>query len=385
MVSMTIFDPCLGPVPLTDRHDDCGQQERPEHPFRAGAAEAYGKVPRRRSCAAPGVVSLFWATWLILAAAPLQADAAERRPPARGNVLEQARLASVEILRDGHLSGSGAFLAGDGLAITAAHVVGAPGGRIELLSPVVGRIGAKVIAVDYGHDLALLEASTRDGGYPGLRLASAVPAAATSVLLFGAPLYRHQMLVPGIIARQESTFEYLGTEPRYVEVVAVAATVPQGMSGGPWINGQGELIGVQSLNMAVNGSPLGITFMAPVNAVRQLVDSKKTVQTASLGAGLNEVWERDAKFLSRLPQNVEGTVVPRVRPQGPAERAGLQPEDTIVAIDGQAVRYRDQILRAVRQKKPGQTVELTVLPPDGAGSKQVSVVLGCLEVAWLKQ
>src|SRR5437868_828515 len=62
----------------------------------------------------------------------------------------------VEILIDNHLDGSGWIATADGIAVTTAHVVGSPGKRIEIQSESLGRLEAKVIAVDRGNDTALL-------------------------------------------------------------------------------------------------------------------------------------------------------------------------------------------------------------------------------------
>ena len=157
---------------------------------------------------------------------------------APGELYARLKQASIEVLVDDHLNGSGCLIAADGLAITAAHVIGRPGVRVEVLSPVAGRRTAEVVAVDLGHDLALLRAEPRDGGYPFLPVADALPPAGTEVYLLGTPIFRHAVLFRGTVACEEPSFEHLN--PGYVAVTTLAATAPSGTSGGPWVDRQGR-------------------------------------------------------------------------------------------------------------------------------------------------
>jgi serine protease Do len=75
-------------------------------------------------------------------------------------------------------------------------------------------------------------------------------------------------------------------------------------------------------------------------------------------------------------------IVKVLQADGPAARGGLKQFDLIIEVDGQAVRLPDELLRRVRQKKPGESVSLTVLGPDGTGKRQVVVTLGRLETGW---
>ncbi|HYW80974.1 MAG TPA: serine protease, partial [Thermoguttaceae bacterium] len=95
-------------------------------------------------------------TLFLVAAARIAAGQEVETEPAETSLYEKAKLASVEVLVDDHMDGSGWFVDGQGLLFTAAHVIGRPGRRIEVISPTIGRIEAQVVAVDLGHDLAML-------------------------------------------------------------------------------------------------------------------------------------------------------------------------------------------------------------------------------------
>lgn len=323
----------------------------------------------------PGVIFL-----LAFLAAGVQAAEPGEGAAVNGELYARVKQASLEILVDDHLNGSGSLVDASGLAITAAHVIGRPGNRVEVLSPVAGRRRAEVAAVDMGHDLALLRLEPRDGGYPYLPLADPSPPAGADVFLLGTPVFRHAVMFRGMVARDEPTFEYLNAG--YVVVLPLAANVPSGTSGGPWVDGRGALVGVQSGIMSNNGTPVGVAFAGTAGAVRRLMETRQTAATPNLGAAIEETWQQGREFLDRFPPRTEGLVVKVLQADGPAARAGLKQWDLILEAEGQAVRLPDELLRIVRQKKPGETFALTVLGPDGTGKRQVAVTLGRLEAAW---
>ncbi len=311
------------------------------------------------------------------------AGAGPARPAAR-DIYAKAAPACVEILVNERLSGSGAFLTPDGVVLTASHVPGAPGRKIEVRSRRIGRLPAKVIAVDRGHDLALLRVQKGRPPYPALRLAEKTPAVGADVWLFGAPLFRHQVMAHGRVARAKPTFEYLHVLHGYAEVYFICGPAPLGMSGGPWLNQRGEIAGMQSGYIKQKDAPTGVVFAAPVEAIRALLSTRRTAETPTLGMAVEEVWEQTAKFFKRIPRRAEGLVVRVLQQDGPAARAGVRLWDVVIEADGKPVKYRDELLRAVSAKKPGDRLTLTILRPDGAGKMRAAPVLGCLEIQWLR-
>ncbi len=297
-----------------------------------------------------------------------------------GQYYEKAKAATVEILVNGHLNGTGWIADSKGIVMTAGHVVENPDRKLEITSPSLGRKDAKLLAVDLGHDLALLGIEPRKEGYPVLKLAEKNPAPGAGVFVIGAPLYRHGVLAPGTIASAETAFEYYAD--RYIEVAHISATVPRGMSGGPWLNTAGEVVGVQSGVMSQTNIPIGIAFAGPLGAMRALLERRKTAATPSLGLIAEELWTQDRKTIDRYPLKTEGLVIKFLQPDGPAFRAALKESDIIIAADGKPVRLTADLLRIVTGKQPGQPLELTILRPDGAGQTKATVNLGKLEVAW---
>jgi S1-C subfamily serine protease len=233
-----------------------------------------------------------------------------------------------------------------------------------------------LVAVDHGHDLALLRVAPRAEGYPALRLAGGLPEVGSPVFLFGTPLYRHGLLFGGLVARTELGYEYRPQVHDYTAVYYVAGASPNGTSGGPWLNGQGDVVGLQSGVMTADAAPQGVSFVVPLEAIRNLWQGRRSVTTATFGAGVDELWQQDPAFLRRFPPRTEGLVVRFPRAGGPADSAGLKDKDVVIALDDQPVRRIAQFVEAVRARQPGERVKLVLLQPDQGGTRTLEVTLG---------
>lgn len=307
----------------------------------------------------------------LLAALPAQAGA----PP---ELYARAGAAALEILVDDHLDGSAFIIDKSGLIVTAAHAVPDHTRRIEARSPTLGRHPLRLIARDYGHDIALLELPPRPEPYPHLRLADAAPPVGADLYLYGAPLFRHGVLLPAMLARPDTTYEYLPDQQYYLRVYHLAGPSPVGTSGGPWMTPDARVVGLQSGLMHDSGAPVGIAYMAPVAAIRALVETRHDASTPTLRIGFEELWEQPDAFRRAHPPGLEALVAVRVTPGGPAARAGIRPHDVITHIDDTRVRLRDELLEAIRAHRPGDRVDLRVTRP-GESPRTIRIVLARLE------
>ena len=156
------------------------------------------------------------------------------------------------------------------------------------------------------------------------------------------------------------------------------AAINHGNSGGPLLDSSGRVIGVNAQIESDSGGNDGVGFAIPSNTVRsivgQLIETGEVVH-AYLGVGLKAV--------------EEGVAIDRVEPDTPADEAGLRPPtgtetvggqelptggDVIVEIDGVEVATEAEVQSIIDAKKPGDTVELTVLR--GGDRETVEVTLG---------
>ena len=300
---------------------------------------------------------------------------------------DRVRSATVEILIDGQLCGNGCLIDSEGFVLSSGHLFPEPSTRIEILSIAIGRHDAKLIAIDRGHDLALIEIewgeTKRPDDLPVLPLADKSPSVGSRLFQLGTPIYRRGVLQEGTLSRKTTAFEYLADQNAYVEMVHVGATLQRGTSGGPWVNNDGQLVGIQSGVMSVDDVPVGMAFMIPLEPIKKFLDSRKTAQTPTLGIGVEELWQQTPDFVARFPQGTQGLVVKLTAPNSASRNAGLKRQDLIVKVDDRPTAEVVDLLRYVRSKKAGQPVTLTVELPGGAGQKQVVVPLSVLEIAWL--
>lgn len=284
----------------------------------------------------------------------------------------KARAASVEILINGHLAGSGWFASPQGLIFTAAHLIkGLP--EIEIISPVAGRMPAFLVATDLAADMALLRVRREEGYFPALPFAPQSPAVGETLYLLGAPAYRHAIMVQGFLARTDYSYEWNVKNHGYTKIITLQAMTAEGFSGAPWINGQGEVVGVQSGMLAWRGQLMGLAFAGPVEAARSLIATKQSNSVATLGAAFAESWEVADKRSSAQT----GLKILQLEANSPLLFAGIRRGDFVLKFNGQSVRYRDELLDMIRHEKPGTEVELEIGNQQGEISSQ-KIQLGCL-------
>ena len=297
------------------------------------------------------------------------------------DVYRRVRQASVEILADGRLQGSGWFADAEGYLVTAAHVVKMHNPALlegrwadgQLRAPV------EVIAMDWANDLALLKLRGASRVYPCLEVAAGTPEPGEDVFLFGAPLFRHDIMVGGRVAKSRTTFDYFADRGMYMRSYTVTAPSPPGTSGGAWVDARGRVVGTQSGFHNWQGGLSGIAIVSTPDAIRRLLRTRQSVVRASLGCGLEELWTQSPGFIARFSEGTEGVITIPVEEGGAVALAGLGRESLIVAVGGSPVRYREEVFGIVYGKRPGDVLTLSVLQPDTAQPHEVRVKLGALE------
>ncbi len=281
------------------------------------------------------------------------------------------------VLIDGHFACSGFFVAEDGTCLTCAHaVLGTK--KLELLLPDGRRVPATRRGAHEAVDTAVLRARLQPAEkVPFLTLAQAAPPVGRTIFLAGSPLYRHRLLLSGSVAGRGSTFEYLPELKTYVQIFHVSAMTPRGTSGGPWLNERGEVVGLQCGGIATGANLWGVAFAVPVRCFRPLVAKPDARHAAGdLGAAVEELWEHPASTVARFsPVTSEGLLLSRVLKGGASHAAGLAGGHLIVAVEDRPCRFRDDLLRLVRRKRPGDTLRLEVLKKRENGLFREEVVI----------
>jgi S1-C subfamily serine protease len=318
------------------------------------------------------------AAFAVLAGGYLAAGGAEadRKAPPGESLYTKLQRASVEILINGQMTGSGCFVSADGLVLTACHVVLGADKGIEIVSPAAGRLAAKRVATDRGHDLALLRVAGKGRKYPHLEIAPRIPDALSEVMLFSSPMWRHGLVLKGSVARETPSYCWQTALGCYIRCIYIDGASPVGSSGGCWTDSRGRVVGVQSgyLN-DTDKSPVGIAFAAPADAIAKLLAEGGDRDVTTMGAAMEELWTQAQGFISRLPKGAQGIVTPRVDQGGPLDKAGMTHETLIMEIDGKPVIYLDKLLEIVQSKKPGDRITLKVIEPIGKPPREVKIRL----------
>lgn len=146
----------------------------------------------------------------------------------------------------------------------------------------------------------------------------------------------------GIISAAERTIDVDTSSGTWgLNVIQTDAAINPGNSGGALINSKGEVIGINSLKISVNGVE-GLGFAIPSNDVIPIVDEMiKTgkVTRPYLGVGLADLAELPQAYVQNIPQNVKaGVMVTNVANGSAAEKGGLQQEDIITAMNGKEIK-----------------------------------------------
>jgi serine protease Do len=281
---------------------------------------------------------------------------AERLAPSVANLRVARRVRGGRILDGG---GSAVVITPDGFTLTSAHVVARTEGRGRA-SFVDGReLDFEVVGSDALSDLAVLRVDARDlmpaelGDAERLRVGQLVVA-------IGNPHGFTGSVTAGVVsALGRSLPTRSGANVRVVDnVIQTDAALNPGNSGGALADGKGRVVGI---NTAVAGVGLGLAV--PINtATRQIVAALMTegrFRRAYLGiaGGPRPLPPRLARTLGRT----SGVEVVQVVEGGPADRAGLRPEDLIVELDGSAIEGMDDLQRVVVNELIGRTVRAGVV------------------------
>ena len=290
----------------------------------------------------------------------------------------------LAVLAEEHAIGSGVILDPNGYIVTNAHVVEradrirvvlptpagdsafetTPGGKAEILV-------AKVVGVDRETDLALLKVEAEN--LPTLPLGVNRPARPGElVFAIGSPGGLQSSVTMGVISsvwRQpdpESPMVYVQTD----------APINSGNSGGPLVDLDGYVVGLNAFIMTKGGGSEGLGFAIPASTVQFVSEQLKRyghvhrteiqanaqtiTPTLAVGLGLKQDW---------------GVLISDVIPDGPADIAGLKVQDIVLTVDGRPITGLPGLSAALYQHPPDEVVTLSVL----RGSSKISLKIAALQ------
>ncbi|XP_023253466.1 LOW QUALITY PROTEIN: serine protease HTRA4 [Seriola lalandi dorsalis] len=275
-------------------------------------------------------------------------------------------------------SGSGFVVSEDGWIITNAHVLTNKQRIIvELRSGI--QYNAVVKDMDQKMDIALIKIEP-DTPLPVLRLGqSSDLRPGEFVVAVGSPFSLQSTVTTGIISTVQRNGRELGLQDSNMDYIQTDAMINYGNSGGPLVNLDGDVIGINTLKVAA-----GISFAIPADKIHQFLaeshsrqvngnaqEKKKYIGVRMLQLSpslIRDLREREGEF----PDVSSGVYVYEVIPGGAASSAGMINHDVIVGINGQPVHTTQEVSQAVQSsavlsvvvRRKTRDVTLTVTPEE---------------------
>lgn len=240
--------------------------------------------------------------------------------------------------------GSGVLVSAQGHLLTNHHVIrGAE--RIQVLLADGRTAAAQVVGTDPESDLAVLQVA--DTILPHTQLASSAELQVGDVVFaIGNPFGVGQTVTQGIISALGRSELGLATFENFIQT---DAAINPGNSGGALINARGEVIGINTAIFSQTGGSSGIGFAIPGNLARAVLSDIIEYGRVIRGWIGAQVIDDDGG----------GALVGDILPNGPADIAGLQRGDRILAVEGQPIASVRELLDRVTRRNPGEVIELT--------------------------
>ncbi|HEY5526909.1 MAG TPA: trypsin-like peptidase domain-containing protein [Candidatus Anoxymicrobiaceae bacterium] len=273
-------------------------------------------------------------------------------------------------------TGSGVIYSADGYIITNNHVV-ADAQDITVTLASGTEVKAKKVGTDPENDIAVVKIDKT--GLPAITVGNSdALQVGQLVVAVGSPLGFEQTVTAGIVSALHRTVAASSDTGQsttvLTDLIQTDAPINPGNSGGALCDGGANLIGINALIASQSGGSEGIGFAIPVNTAKRVADAiiaGKPVSHPYIGVQSQTVSSEIATQY-HLPVS-EGAYVTYIVPNGPAQKAGIQTGDIIVAAGGQPVKAVDDLVASVRKTGVGQKISITYYR--GTDKKTVDVTV----------
>jgi serine protease Do len=305
-----------------------------------------------------------------LAETPSVVTIAKNAGPAVVGIRTTVQTSRERFFKEGKSSaseGSGIILSKDGYILTNYHVVAEAdpksdreGQRVslEVFLPDKRQLGAKFIGGDQVNDLAVVKITGIDFKTAKLGNSEQLQVGALAVAI-GNPLGMEfaGSVTTGVISALNRV---VAVEDRVMKLIQTDAAINPGNSGGALVNAAGEVVGVNTIKIAVSGVE-GLGFAIPINdakpIVQQLIKYGYVKGRPWLGVSAREITRETADYYD-LPV---GILIIRVVPGGGADKAGIRRKDILVSMAGKRLATLQDLNEVKRRYKAGDTVEAIVV------------------------
>jgi len=272
-------------------------------------------------------------------------------------------------------AGSGAIVRRQGsnyYVLTNYHVV-ADAYRVIVTLDNDSVVRGTVIGLDPVTDIAVIRISS-----PQLSDRNIIPMGDSSTvkvgswaLAMGSPYGFDHSFTVGVISALNRELQEDTTV--YPDLIQTDASINKGNSGGPLLDIQGRIIGINTAIASPSGGSIGLGFAIPINTAKGVLDdliANGRVIRGWLGIGIQDL----TPALKTYYGVTSGVLVASVTQRGPADKAGLKPEDIIISMGAGPVNEVEQVQKLAVDTNPGTSLPLTVIR--GGRTQVIKVTLG---------
>jgi serine protease Do len=276
--------------------------------------------------------------------------------------------------------GSGFIISEDGYIVTNDHVAG-NATKISVTLTTGETIEAKLIGSDPVSDVALLKINK--SGLTAVKFGNSDNAIIGEwVIALGNPFGLFEIndkptVTVGVISALNMKVS-ADANRSYKDMIQTDASINSGNSGGPLINADGEVIGMNTIIYTggqFNQGSIGVGFSISINRVNKTLEELKSngkiERSNNVGFRIQGIDDQIAKYLGL--KNKDGVVVIQVQKGGDADNAGLKPEDVILSVNGLKVRNEQDLVLEVNDLRVGDVLKMKIVR--GGSDKEIEMKL----------
>jgi putative serine protease PepD len=287
-------------------------------------------------------------------------------------------------------AGSGSIINKQGYILTNYHVIHDTR-RLEVTLADGSKWQGKLVGTDPDNDIAVLKIEAPPNKLTVIPMGDSDQLlVGQKVLAIGNPFGLGQTLTTGIISSLGRTLR-AQNDTLMEDIIQTDASINPGNSGGPLLDSSGKLIGINTAIISPTGASVGIGFAVPANAAKRVIPeliARGYYAYPWMGAILMTLLPSDARMLQLAAER--GALIVDIEPGGPAYKAGLRGGnrrvrlgnriliaggDVVVAADGRAVDTAESLIRIIRERRPGELLNLEVYR-GGNRLEEVKLALG---------
>lgn len=282
------------------------------------------------------------------------------------------RYFDVPVEREVQSAGSGFIISEDGFIVTNEHVVSKNSKTIMISFADGSTYEAELLGSDELADLSLLKIKSEGKKFPYVRFANSdeIMVGEWTIAMgnpFGLFADGQPSVTVGVVSAKERDFRPDPQDPRvYIEMIQTDAAINRGNSGGPLINSNGEVIGVNTF-IVTGGTSIGFVgmgFAIPSNRVQKIVGQLINSEEITLDYDPGMQFIPVTRELIRQNRNVppvSGLFITEVNKHGPAYECGIMPGDVIIQIGTERVSSEMHAWALMREYKEGGKMELQLV------------------------